>query len=180
MKIKNITLKRKRKGITNYKKRKQLLMSGQCRAVIRKTNKHIITQAVTFNPKGDKVLTTITTKELEKLGWKANTKNTSAAYLIGLLFGKKLKEKGIKKTIPDVGMYTTVKGCKLFAVIKGIKDAGINIPISESVIPSEERIKGKHIEEWAEKANNQFQKTLQTAKKITEHFEKIKNKILLK
>ncbi|PIN80119.1 50S ribosomal protein L18 [Candidatus Woesearchaeota archaeon CG10_big_fil_rev_8_21_14_0_10_30_7] len=184
-KIKTVQFKRKRKGLTNYKKRQQLLISRQCRVIVRKTNKHLILQAATFDPKGDKVLITITTKDLEKQGWKGNTKNTSAAYLIGLIFGKKAKEKGIKKLIPDLGIYTPVKGCKLFAALKGIKDAGAEISLSETVVPSEDRIKGQHLVKWAEKANekdpNHFKKYAKKTldiKKLVQHFEEIKNKIL--
>ncbi len=182
---KTISFKRRRLGKTNYKTRKQLLTSSNHRAIVRRTNKHIILQAASYAPTGDKIILTITTKELEKKGWKGNTKNTSAAYLVGLLFGKKIKEKGISKVTPDLGMYTTVKGCKLFAVLKGIKDAGVNVPVSNKILPGEDRIKGKHISLWAEKANekdkNHFQKYKKKsldAKKITEHFEEVKNKIL--
>ncbi|MBI5065075.1 50S ribosomal protein L18 [Candidatus Woesearchaeota archaeon] len=183
--MKTIQFKRKRKGKTDYKKRIQLLSSYACRVVVRKTNKHIITQAVNFTPKGDAVILTITTKDLQKLGWKGNTKNISASYLCGLLFGKKLKEKGTKKAIADLGMHTTVKGAKIFAVLKGVKDAGIDLPIGSTVVPSEDRIKGKHIENWSEKAKehdkNQFQsykKSNLDPKTLSKHFEEIKNKIL--
>lgn len=160
-------------------------MSGQCRIIIRKTNKHIIIQAAEYTPIGDKIVLTITTKELEKKGWKGNTKNTSAAYLVGLLFGKQLKEKKITKITPDLGMYTTVKGCKLFAVLKGLKDAGLEVQINEKILPSEDRIKGKHLSAWAEKAKekdkNHFQnykKKSLDIKKLAEHFEEVKSKIL--
>ena len=38
------------------------------------------------------------------------------------------------------------KGSRIFASLKGILDAGIDIPHNEEVLPSEERIKGEHID----------------------------------
>ncbi|MCD6331217.1 MAG: 50S ribosomal protein L18, partial [Thermoplasmata archaeon] len=52
------------------------------------------------------------------------------------------------------------KGAKVFAALKGVVDAGIDVPYGEEILPSEDRLYGKHIDE-----------------KIAEVVEEIKNKI---
>ena len=44
-----------------------------------------------------------------------------------------------------------IKGSRIYAALKGILDAGLNIPHSDGIFPNEERIKGKHISEDIEK-----------------------------
>ena len=45
----------------------------------------------------------------------------------------------------DIGLRTPVKGGNLFAALKGMLDAGVDVPHGEEVIPSEDRLAGKHI-----------------------------------
>ena len=74
------------------------------------------------------------------------------AYLTGLLAGKKAIKKGLKEGVLDIGLYTPRKGARIFAALKGVVDAGVKVPYGEEILPSEERIYGKHIgEEIAEK-----------------------------
>ena len=141
-----VKFRRRREGITDYRKRIKLLKSKKPRLVVRKTNKYIIAHIVEFNPKGDKTLIFITSKKLKEFGWKIPSfKNTPAAYLTGLLIGKLALKKGIKEAILDIGRYPSIKGSKLYAVLKGALDAGLKIPHSKEILPSEDRIKGKHI-----------------------------------
>ena len=52
----------------------------------------------------------------------------------------------------DIGLYTPRKGARIFAALKGVVDAGIEVPYGEEIVPSEDRLYGKHIsEEVAEK-----------------------------
>jgi large subunit ribosomal protein L18 len=51
-----VPLKRRRMGVTNYRKRRKLIMSKLPRLVVRKTNKHIIAQIVVARPQGDETL----------------------------------------------------------------------------------------------------------------------------
>jgi len=60
------------------------------------------------------------------------------------LIAKKAKEKGIKKVIIDTGLYRSTKGSKIYAVVKGVFDYGLDIKFKEDVLPSEDRIQGKH------------------------------------
>ena len=121
-KNKHFTVPVKRKEKTNYRRRKLLLKSGKPRLIVRKTLRNIIAQIALFEPKGDKVITTITTKDLKKLGWNYGN-NIVTAYFIGMLLGKKAQEKNIKEAILDHG---------------------------KDILPSQERIEGKHIAQYAE------------------------------
>lgn len=139
--MKELSFKRRRMNITDYKKRFKLLVSGKPRFVVRVTNKRIITQIIEYQTKGDKTLIAVDSKMLDL---KNSLKNTSAAYLTGLLCGVKAKEKNVKEAILDIGLRTPTKGSRVFAALKGGVDAGLNIPHEESILPTPERIKGKN------------------------------------
>ena len=141
-----LPFKRRRLGITDYRKRKNLLKSRKIRAVIRRSLRYITIQFVKYNEKGDEVLVAVTSKELEKYGWNGTKDSTPAAYLTGIIAGIKAKEKGINECIVDIGRYTASRGARVFAAIKGIIDAGVECPCDESMFPSEERIKGEHLQ----------------------------------
>ena len=134
--------RRRREGKTNYKKRLKLLLSKKPRLVVRKSLKYIRAQIVEFDKKGDKTLASAFSRELKKLGWKYACDNLPAAYLTGLLIGKRALEKGISEAVLDMGLYPSTKGSRIYACVKGALDAGLKIPCSEDVLPSEERIKG--------------------------------------
>ena len=53
------------------------------------------------------------------------------------------------------------KGSRIYAALKGVIDSGVNVPHTPDILPSEDRIRGKHISEDLEKI-----------------FEEIKNKIV--
>jgi large subunit ribosomal protein L18 len=162
-----VRYRRKREGRTNYKKRLELLKGKTERLVIRRTNTQIIMQIVQYAPDGDRVLLTVTSNELQKLGWKHSCKNTSAAYLSGMLLATKAKSKGIKSAIVDLGLQTPMKGSKMFAAVKGAVDGGLAIKVNEVIFPSEERIKGTHISGY-----------LETHKTLTDDFEKLKKELI--
>lgn len=144
--------RRKREGKTHYKKRLRLLVAKRPRLVIRKSNKNIIAQFVEYYPKGDKVAVSSCSKELIKLGWNGARSNIPSAYLTGLLCGIKAKKKGISEAILDVGIQQpSVKGCAIYAALKGVLDAGIKVPHSKEVLPPDERIFGQHISDYANK-----------------------------
>ncbi|MEM2130976.1 MAG: 50S ribosomal protein L18 [Candidatus Woesearchaeota archaeon] len=144
-KLFNVPYRRKKEGKTNYVKRLVLLKSNLPRLVIRKSNKHMLAQIITFSEKGDLVLFSANTKELTKFGWNKNTSNTPSAYLVGLLLGKKaLKENKDMEVVVDLGLQAPIKGSKLFAVVKGALDAGLKLNFSEEVFPDEKRLFGEH------------------------------------
>ena len=141
--------KRRRQYKTNYSKRLVLLKGNCARLVVRKTNKYVILQLVESKNAKDKVRYSVNTKELLKHGWPKNKagslKSIPACYLGGLLLGKKSEK--IKKVILDTGLIPNTKGSRVYAVVKGISDAGIEINYNEKVLPSQDRIEGKHIKE---------------------------------
>jgi|ETNmetMinimDraft_2_1059921.scaffolds.fasta_scaffold10562_2 large subunit ribosomal protein L18 len=180
-----VAYKRKVQGRTNYKKRLALLKSNKPRLVIRTSSSNLTAQIIEFNPKGDSVTTAAHTKDLEKLGWTASRGNSSAAYLTGLLVGKKAAAKGIKEAIVDSGLNKPVRGSRVYAAVKGCLDAGITIPVDENVFPSEDRILGKHISSYASdckgKETKQFSKCIKNnvdVEKFPELVEACKKKIM--
>ncbi len=141
-----LPLKRKRQGRTDYRARLALLKSRKLRFVVRRSLKNVLIQITEYTPKGDNILVTTSSKELQKnFGWDIARKNTPAAYLTGLLAGIKAKEKKLKDAILDLGLQKITKGSLIFAAVKGANDAGFMVPYNAEIMPSEERITGKHI-----------------------------------
>ena len=143
------TMKRRRKeNKTDYKLRTGLLKSGIVRIVVRRTNKYFILQAVESVEAQDKVIATVTSKDLLKNGWDAkkggSLKSIPAGYLTGILMAKKL---GKGKFIMDLGMARTEAGSRVFAVVKGLIEGGLDISADKSVFPSEERLNGEHLKD---------------------------------
>ncbi len=177
-----VPYRRKKNGKTNYRKRLNLLKSGKPRIVVRKSLKNLFIQLVEYSAKGDKVLLSTLSHEIVKLGWKYSCGNIPAAYLTGLLFGKKAVNKKVKSAIVDFGLYQSVKGSRLYAALKGIHDSGLSFPHSVDNLPNEDRISGKHIVDYGTKAK-EAQFTGLAKKKIIiadlpKNFEDIKAKIM--
>jgi len=187
-KLHNVSFRRQRKGKTDYKKRLKLLLNGSPRLIIRKSLKRVYVQISEYDEKGDKAILNVSSQNLKNYGWKAGFSNLPSAYLTGLLIGKQASEKGIKELIVDIGLNKSIKGSKIYALLKGTIDAGIKIPCSEEIFPDESRIKGEHIKKYAEelskdrekykKVFNEYLKEGFDPTKITESFESVKNKIL--
>tara|TARA_Y100000310_G_scaffold345598_1_gene467058 strand:- start:6310 stop:6861 length:552 start_codon:yes stop_codon:yes gene_type:complete len=173
-----VAFKRKRKGKTDYRKRMMYLKSGKARLVVRPSQNNLQMQVVSFNDSGDKVLLSINSQEIKKLGWRYHTGNIPSSYLTGLLIGKK---SGVKDVIVDFGLSSPIKGSRLYAAIKGVRDAGLNIPCSDEVFPSEETIKGKTIQIFASNLSEddkkkQFSKL--DPKDMVDNFDEVKKKIM--
>ena len=115
---------------TNYKKRLRILMSNKVRLVVRKSLKNLQVSLIDYSAKGDKILFTINSTALGKLGWKFDCGNIPSAYLTGMLAGKKAIEKGVKEAVLDLGFNTPSKGSRLYAALAGAIDAGLKIPFS--------------------------------------------------
>jgi len=103
-------------------------------------------QFVEYNPQGDRVLASAMSNELVKeYGWKYSVSNTPAAYLTGVLAGKRAKEQGIKQGVLDIGLSPPTVGSTLFASLKGVLDAGIECPHDAQMLPKDDRIYGAHL-----------------------------------
>ncbi|MCS7102329.1 MAG: 50S ribosomal protein L18, partial [Candidatus Korarchaeum sp.] len=143
--------RRRREGKTDYLKRLALLKSRKPRVVVRKTIRYIIVQFVKFKEEGDEVIAYALSKELERYGWVYGGKNLPAAYLTGYLAALRAKKAGVTEAILDIGRFPSTRGSRLYAALKGVLDAGINVPHSEEILPDEERIRGEHISSFASK-----------------------------
>jgi len=173
-----IPFKRRLKGKTDYKKRLGLLKSGELRLVVRKSLKHTKLQIIKYEKGGDKTLISASTQDLVKMGWKYSTSNTPSAYLAGLLIGVKSKKQKIKRVILDIGPQISVKGSKIYAAVKGVIDAGVDVPCSEGMFPPESRIKGENIVKYSKECKNKVQFSKINPENMVKDFEKIKEKIL--
>jgi large subunit ribosomal protein L18 len=139
-----VKFRRRREGKTNYHTRLGLLTSRKPRLVVRKTNKYITCQIISYVADGDKVLASAHSKQLIKLGWKHSCNNISAAYLTGLLVGASAKKAKVSEVIFDMGLYSSTKGSVIYATLKGAVDSGVVIPHNTKIFPTEERINGSH------------------------------------
>jgi len=183
-----VPYRRRRERKTNYRKRKALILSGKPRLVVRGSLKNIVVQIITAKPGGDEVLASAHSRELlKKFGWKAPRGNLPTAYLTGLLCGLKAKAKGVNEAVLDIGLHSPTKGARVFAALKGVLDAGLNVPHGEEKLPDEERIRGLHIAQYAkmlaatEKYMTVFSKYLENnlpPEKLPEHFEEVKKAVI--
>lgn len=158
--------KRRRLGKTNYKTRLALLKSKTPRLVVRRSLRYFRVQVITLDKDGDKTIVSVSSNDLKKLGWTFACDNLPAAYLTGLIAGKKIIEKGIKEVIADIGLYSSTKGNRIYAVLKGAADSGLKVSVDESILPAENRIKGLHIAKYLERF-----------RLLPEKFEEIKKKV---
>jgi large subunit ribosomal protein L18 len=144
--------RRRRENKTDYKLRLSLLKSENPRIVIRKTNKYFIVQVVESNEAQDKVVMGVTSKDLIEKGWNekmaGSLKSIPAGYLTGLLLAKKIK-KG--KFIIDLGLARTIRGSRIFSVVQGLIDGGLEINANKEAFPSKERINGEHLKNEVKK-----------------------------
>ncbi len=187
-KPKTVPYRRKRESKTDYPKRLKLLLSKKKRLVLRFTNKRILAQLIEFSPAGDKVLVGVDSFILKKEGWLFSCKNFPAAYLTGLVMGKKAKAKGYEGAVFDTGFKTPLKKGRQYAFLKGVIESGFNVPHSDDIFPDEERIGGKNISDYASKiAENkelynkffaEYLKNKAQPEKIKDNFEDIKKKII--
>ncbi len=146
-----VPFRRRREGRTDYRQRARLLRGRVPRAVVRNTLRHTSVQFIDYDAKGDRVLATAHSKELLEMGWVGSTGNLPAAYLTGYLAGKRAAKKGVNEAVLDIGLQKPVKGAACFATLRGLLDSGLEIPHGDEILPSEDRLKGKHIKAEMEK-----------------------------
>lgn len=187
-KPKPVLYRRKREKRTNYPKRLRVLMSGKPRLVVRISNQQIVTQICEFTIKGDLVKAAFNSNALAKLGWNYSKKNLPAAYLTGFAMAKKAIAAGIKEAVLDTGLISPMPKTKLYAFLKGVIEGGLNVPHTDTVFPDDERVQGKHIQNYAEQLKEKskedyekrFAKYLKNnvqPEKICEQFSKTKEQI---
>lgn len=131
------------------------------RLIVRTTNKNIIAQVAYATIEGDKVVCDARSSELPKYGIKTGLTNYPAAYAVGLLLARRLNQKygldetyqGVAKVdgedyyvekegergafycVLDIGLARTSSGARIFGVLKGAVDGGLDIPHSNKRFP---------------------------------------------
>jgi large subunit ribosomal protein L18 len=136
-------LRRLREEKTNYKKRKLILMSRRDFITVQISNENTLVQIHKPQLAGDKVIASAHSRFLLQKGWKGSRKNVPAAYLTGYLAGKKALSHGAK----DVILYSGTRRYtqRMAAALKGVIDAGLQVPADEEALPPQDRINGDHL-----------------------------------
>jgi len=127
------------------------------RFVVRFTNKDIIAQIVSASITGDTILTAAYAHELPRYGLEVGLTNYAAAYCTGLLLARRVLkilelddeyEGNVEATgedysveaadtrrpfraLLDVGLVRTTTGNRVFGVLKGALDGGLDVPHSD-------------------------------------------------
>jgi len=158
--------------------------SPRYRLVVRVTNRDIIAQVVFSTINGDRILAAGYAHELTLFGAKAGFTNYAACYATGLLVARRLltamkladkynsqadvdkanaAPEGPRpfKALLDVGLARTTTGARVFGVLKGAVDGGLNVPHSAKRFPGwnkekkelnsdvqRQRIFGLHVAEY--------------------------------
>lgn len=140
-------LRRHRRGRTDHRRRLKLLKSGKPRAVVRRSLRNTRVQIVAFDPDGDRVTAQAEALELADRGWTGSGANCPAAYLTGYLAGARAVEAGVAEAVLDIGDHAPSPGSNVFAALRGLLDAGVDVPHGEAVLPSARRLRGEHIDD---------------------------------
>lgn len=137
-------LRRLREEKTNYKKRKVMLMGRRNFVTVQISNENTLVQIHKPEFTGDKVIASAHSRFLISKGWKGSRKSMSAAYLTGYCAGKKALSKGAK----DVILYSGTRKYtqRMAAALKGVIDAGLEVPADKEVLPADQRINGEHLQ----------------------------------
>ena len=136
-------LRRLREEKTNYRKRRYLLMGRRDYITVQISSENTLVQIHKPEMQGDKVLASAHSRYLLGKGWKGSRKNIPAAYLTGYLAGKKALGKGVKAAVLYSGTRKYTQ--RMAAALKGVVDAGLEVPADSETFPNEERISGKHL-----------------------------------
>jgi large subunit ribosomal protein L18 len=153
-----VPYRRRRQKKTDYAARRVLATSEYPRFVVRVSNKTIQVQVMRSEIEGDYELAKASSYELKKkYGWIASGKNIPAAYLIGYLAGKKAQEAGVELANLDIGLTRITHGNKIFAVVQGAVDAGLEVPVDSDIVPSPEAMNGEVIAEYAKNIEDPYE-----------------------
>jgi len=172
-----VPMRRRREARTNYHQRLRLLKSGKPRLVARKSNRHVRAQLILTGPQGDETIASATSEDLAEYGWEAPTGNLPAAYLTGLLAGKRAMEAGLETAVLDIGLNTATPGNKVFAVQEGVIDAGLEVPHNDDVFADWDRTRGEHIAKYAEAQDGLYAGEFD-ATTLPEHFDSVRERLM--
>lgn len=157
--------RRRLEAKTDYHRRLRLLKSGLPRAVVRVSNTQITCQLTNYTKEGDHIIASFTGRDLSAHGYPQDSskKSVPACYLAGFGLGKKAVSGGINEAILDIGLSSASSGSRVFSALKGMIDAGLEVPHGEEILPSEERINGEHISESLSKELDKTKKSIEGA-----------------
>lgn len=176
--------RRRREGKTDYKKRRAVIVSRLPFASIFISSKHVYGQISIAHPEGDHVIASANSIQLKKEGWIGSGKCLPACYLTGLLLGKRAREAGLSSdVILYTGLRSYISGSRIAAFAKGLLDSGVKLLVDQNSLPSDERLSGKHIEDYAkkvkeEKADDRMKSYLLAREELRNNFEAVRSKIL--
>lgn len=143
-----VAFRRRREGRTDYRQRLRLLKSEMPRAVVRFSHGHVRVAVTAFDPLGDRVVADAESFELVPLGFpEASLVSTPASYLTGYLAGLRAKQAGTAAAVLDTGRRRLTPGGRLLGALKGLLDAGLEIPHGETVFPPTDRLNGTHLKQ---------------------------------
>lgn len=120
-----------------------MLMGKRDFITVNITNENTQVQVLKPGMTGDKVIASAHSRYLLDKGWKGSRKSVPAAYLTGYLAGKKAIGQGAKDAILYTGTRKYTQ--RMAAALKGVVDAGVQVPADSETFPSEERINGEHL-----------------------------------
>ena len=72
-------------------------------------------------------------------------------------------EAGHSKAILDIGLAASSRGSRAYAALRGMVEAGLDVPHSEEILPPDERVNGNHIGESLAKAVSETKKSIEGA-----------------
>ena len=136
-------LRRLREEKTNYRKRGTMLMGKREFITVNISNENTQVQILKPEITVDKVVASAHSRYLLDKGWKGSRKSVPAAYLTEYIAGKKALVKGSKGAILYTGTRKYTQ--RMAAALKGVIDAGLEVPASSETFPSNERINGEHL-----------------------------------
>ena len=120
-----------------------MLMGKRVFITVNISNENTQVQIVKPEITGDKVVASAHSRFLIEKGWKGSRKSVPAAYLTGYVAGKKALGKGSKGAILYTGTRKYTQ--RMAAALKGVIDAGLEVPASSETFPPIERINGEHL-----------------------------------
>jgi len=140
------------------------------RLVVRFSNKTIVAQVAYATIEGDKIVCDARSSELPRYGIKVGLTNYASSYAVGLLLARRLNQKygldetytGVEKPdgedyyiekegergafycVLDTGLARTSSGARIFGVLKGAVDGGLDIPHSNKRFPGSNAESGEY------------------------------------
>jgi large subunit ribosomal protein L18 len=86
---------------------------------------------------------------VKKFSWPEamSKKSVPASYLVGFALGKAAIAAGHEDAVLDIGLAASTPGSRVFAALRGMVEAGLNVPHSEEVLPDDDRTNGAHIDD---------------------------------